>query len=126
MQFLRDWLIGRNPSSGKAWWWVSALAGYTIVLVYMAAALPWFGLYVHWTSLGDFVRSANGETGMLVYRRWSLSGPVADRYFFTILLGIVPAKLALLIGEISIRFARGRHYHLPKPGHRKGYWTGPH
>lgn len=116
-------LISLNHTRGNRSWWAMYVVGWMMIALWLAAALPWVDLFTgSMVGIGRFTGPTFDLT-MVVYGQ-KISGQIVDQYFLVVFLGIVLAKLGLLITGVSSNFATGYQYSWrPERGILGGKWS---
>lgn len=114
-------LISLNSTSGRREWWLIWLLGITMIIAWLAIALPWVD-FITGSMVGIGAYNSNADT-LVVWYKFSFHGREGDYYFLVAFFGIAIMKFGLLTSTVAGNFARGYQRTPPFRGNAWGDWV---
>ena len=110
-----------GSAAGRRGWLALEVLGWSLVLSWLAIALPWLGAFWGLDWLGYFGPQL-AETQLIAYHGLFTVGiKMADHYFTILLVGAMVAKLGQLL-ELTASKQRKRYVYITLESGDQGQW----
>lgn len=123
MKAYQNLLMRMNRYSGRKIWWPMWGLGVFVVIVWVAADLPFVGVVIGWGMIGRVEHLSAGGTALTLYGFWSIPEPWASYYMAGVIFSIAIMKAGQLLAILSYNYGRGLKYYPPCAGAPTGFWA---